>query len=338
MRRTLLHVALVGFSLPSAAIAQAGGQSGTETRLDGYAEWHRGDALIVDGQRVRASSRMKFRGDGGPRDLRSIPLGYEVKLKGVRLGDGAILAHEIEARPNGNALFEGDLRSAFDEMERQYLRRGRMYDEDGKGRVAHDYGRLHEEGRDVERVRAITRNIVPGYLSPEDFRVYVVDNAEWNAMAAPNRSIFVFSGLLRDLDDDEVAIVLGHELAHASHEHSRKQFKKNLLIQLGALGVAASAEAIDGTGKRIALQAIALVGAAAWTNGYGRSHEDQADRVGLRYAHEGGYDVAKGPALWTKFARKYGEGNRVFSFFFSDHSQALVRARNLERELAFNYR
>ncbi len=338
MRRMLWVVAAFGFGLPSAAVAQPGGPSGAATRLDSYAEWHRGDTLIVDGQRVRASSRTRFRGDGNARDLRSIPLGYEVKLKGVRTGDGAILAQEIEARPNGNALFEGDLRQAFDERERLYLRRGRMYDEDDKGGVAHDYGRLHEEGRDVERVRAITSNLVPGYLSPEDFRVYVVDNKEWNAMAAPNRSLYVFSGLLRDLDDDEVAIVLGHELAHASHEHSRKQFKKNLLIQLGALGVAASAEAIDSKGKRIALQAIALVGASAWTNGYGRSHEDQADRVGLRYAHEGGYAVAKGPALWMKFARKYGDGNRVLNFFFSDHSQALVRARNLERELAFNYR
>jgi Zn-dependent protease with chaperone function len=213
-----------------------------------------------------------------------------------------------------------------------------MYDEDENGRIAHDYGRLSEEGAEVDRVRRITRGIVPGYLRSEDFRVYVIDNKDWNAMAAPNRSIYVFNGLLRDMSDDEVAIVLGHELAHATHEHSRKQFKKQILIQLAALGVVAGAESIDNSSTRIALQAVALIGATAWSNGYGRSHEDQADRVGLRYAFEGGYDVQRGPELWMRFARKYGEGNKIVNFFFSDHSQSLVRARNLERELALNYR
>jgi Zn-dependent protease with chaperone function len=166
----------------------------------------------------------------------------------------------------------------------------------------------------------------------------VVDNKEWNAMAAPNGSIYVFSGLLKDLDDDEVAVVLGHELAHATHEHSRKQFKKTLLIQLGAAAVAVGAQAIDDTAQRVALQAVAVIGATAWTSGYGRSHEDQADRVGLRYAYEGGYDVSKGPGLWVKFAKKYGEGNKLVNFFLSDHSQSLVRAKNLQREIGYNYR
>lgn len=309
-----------------------------EVRLDGYAEWRQGDTLIVDGQRVRPSSRLKFKGGGEARDFNSIPLGYETKLKGVRLIDGTVLARELEAKPNGDALFENDLRSAFDEMEKQYLRRGRMYDEDEDGNVSEDYGRLRDEGRDVDRVRRITRDIVPGYMKPEDFRVYVVDNKDWNAMAAPNRSIYVFSGLLRDMDDDQVAIVLGHELVHATHEHSRRQFKKQMLIQLAALGVLAGAESIDNAGKRIALQAIALIGASAWSNGYGRSHEDQADRVGLRYAYEGGYAVEKGPGLWMRFAEKYGDGNKIVNFFFSDHSQSLARSRNLERELALNYR
>ena len=65
--------------------------------------------------------------------------------------------------------------------------------------------------------------------------------------------------------------------------------------------------------------------------------EDQADRVGLRYAYEAGYDVTKGPRLWNRFAKKYGEGNKVASFFFGDHSQSAARATKLEKELAFNY-
>lgn len=158
-------------------------------------------------------------------------------------------------------------------------------------------------------------------------------------MAAPNDSMYVFSGLLADMDDDEVAIILGHELAHATHEHSRKQFKKDMLIQLAALGVAAVAEeTVKNEKGRVVLQVAALLGASAWQSGYGRGHEDQADRVGLRYANEGGFDVRKGPALWNRFAKKYGDSPKLLNFFFGDHSVAQDRAKNLTRELALNYR
>jgi hypothetical protein len=65
--------------------------------------------------------------------------------------------------------------------------------------------------------------------------------------------------------------------------------------------------------------------------------EDQADRVGLRYAYEAGYDITKGPRLWNRFAKKYGEGNKAANFFFSDHSLSAARATKLEKEIAYNY-
>ena len=80
-----------------------------------------------------------------------------------------------------------------------------------------------------------------------------------------------------------------------------------------------------------------MFGAMAWSNGYGRNLEDQADRVGLRYAYEAGYDISKGPRLWNRFAKRYGEQGKVANFFFSDHSQSSARAAKLEKEIAFNY-
>ncbi len=311
---------------------------GRRESLDGYAEWWRDGLLIVDGQRVRLAAAGKFKGSRNVTGFTQIPLGYEVKVKGRRRSDGVVEADEVEAKENGTALFETDLRSAFDAMEQKYLTERRMYDEDDKGK-RQEYGRLYTKGHEVDRVRRILSRLVPGYLERRDFRIYVVENKEWNAMAAPNDSIYVFSGLLADLDDDEVAIVLGHELVHATHEHSRKAFKKNMLIQLAALGVVAVAEeSVEDKNKRVVLQVAALLGASAWTSGYGRSHEDQADRVGLRYASEGGFDVRKGPTLWNRFAAKYGNSPKALNFFFGDHSVAQDRAKNLTRELALNYR
>lgn len=336
MTRRILFPLLfaLAFLLPLPAAAQ---KEPARESLDGYAEWRRGDLLIVDGQRVRLSAAGKFKGHDDVKAFAQVRLGDEVRVRGRRAADGVLIADEVEAKSNGNALFESDLKSAFDGMEQKYLAERRMY-EDGENGKKVDMGRLYTSGPEVDRVRRIFERLRPAYLQGRDFRVYVVDNKEWNAMAAPNDSIYVFTGLLRDMDDDEVAIVLGHELAHATHEHSRKSFKKAMLIQLAALGVAAiTEETVDDKNKRAVLQVATMLGATAWTNGYGRSHEDQADRVGLRYAAEGGYDVRKGPALWNRFAAKYGDSSKVANFFFGDHSVAQDRARNLTREIRLNY-
>ena len=176
-----------------------------------------------------------FNGSGRPRDGRP-----EVKAEGVRDADGSLIARKLEARPNGMAMFESDVLKGTNAAEAAYRRVGHMFEQVDEDRAV-DFGVLHESGPRVERVRRITRRLLPPTVDPDDVRVYVVDNPEWNAMAMGNYSIYVFSGLLDDMDDDEVAIVLGHELAHATHEHSRKQFKKQMWIQLAALGLGSGA-------------------------------------------------------------------------------------------------
>ncbi len=319
--------------------------AGKIVKLDGYAEWHDGEMLIVEGQRVKATERTRFVGKGVARGFDAIPLGYEVKVHGYRAPDGTVLALKVEAKPNGSALFEGQLRSAFDETEQRWRRDGGAFEQ------GQNLGTLLDSGRDVERIRSIVDRLVPPYRRASDFRTYVVDNSAWNAMAAPNGSVFVFRGLLDAMDDDELAIILGHELAHTTHEHSRRQYKRSLWTNLGLASVLAVSEggsssqaneceqpgqrgdtrgSFIGTGEAI--------GALAFTNQYSRQHEDQADRVGLRYAYEAGFDVSKAPGLWRKFERKHGGQPEALNFFFGSHSTSGARARNLAKELDHNYR
>ena len=191
----------------------------------------------------------------------------------------------------------------------------------------------------MDRVRAITDSLVPPYRGREDFRVYVVANKEWNAMAAPNGAIFVFSGLLQDMDDDEVAIVLGHELVHATHEHSRKGFKERLVWMIAdAAGVVAAAEGIDSDVE-------ARRGAARCdAGGDARSTTATAGPTRTR-------PTAWGSATPTRAATSVDEGataveplraevrrrEQGVNFFFSDHSLSAARATKLEEEIAINY-
>ena len=174
---------------------------------------------------------------------------------------------------------------------------------DDKGMTVEDFGELTTQGPEAERVRTIMTRLAPAHVAGMSPRSYVVKNDEWNAMAAPNYSVYVFAGLLHSLDDDEVAIVLGHELAHASHEHSRRQATRGQWTAIGAFAATlVVGETIDNDLGRTAAQMGTLLTASAMINGYSREHEDQADRVGLRYAWQAGFDVTKGPRLWSRFA------------------------------------
>jgi predicted Zn-dependent protease len=239
-------------------------------------------------------------------------------------------------RPNGNALFEQEVRNGTNELEGLWLRNRAAFEADGKGKKV-QIGEIEDAGPRVERVRRITRRLVPPYVDLNKLRVYVIDNKEWNAMAMGNGAVWVFSGIMQDMDDTDLAIVIGHELAHYTHEHSRRQMRRGMWLQMGSLAALAAAEAIDNHGLKALAQVGSMVGFGAWMNGFGRDLEDQADRVGLRYAHEGGYNVSGAPGVWQKFLDKYGDQNKVTNFFFSDHSTAATRRKNLEQELRHNY-
>jgi len=339
MRRRVRIPVVAGFLL-AVAIPWAGAQdtrSAKPENFSGYAEWTRGRTLIVDGQRVVANPATKFKSKGFP-TLESIPLGHEVGVKGIRLPDGALLATEVEAKPNGVGMFENDIRSATDEMEAKWLQDGAITEEDDGGKER-TIGRVVTAGPRVERVQRITRRILPPYVDASRIRVHVVETKGWNAMAMGNGAVWVFTGLLDDMSDDEVALILGHELAHYTHEHSRREFKRAFWGQLIGVGAMLAAEALTDDEKKQAGVAVAAMAVMlVKRNGYSRELEDQADRVGMRYAYEGGYDVSKGPSLWTRFRDKYGDENGLMNFFLGSHPQASDRIKRLTREVELNYR
>jgi Zn-dependent protease with chaperone function len=320
-------------TFPAAQSDPAARKTRAET-VKGYAEYRNGDVLVIEGQRVRPHpGKIKYR---GVKSLEAIPLGFEAEAKGVRLPDGVILATEISAKPNGIAMYEGDVLNATNQIEQTWVQNKVMFEPIGDGK-AKKIGDIKESGPEVDRVRGIMNRLRPPYVPAEALRVRVVVTEEWNASAMGNGAIWVYTGLMDAVSDDELAIVLGHELAHYTHEHTRKQAKQGMFTQLLGAG-AAIGGSYAGTGMAGQMSALgASLGLTAFSSGYSRDAEDQADRVGLRYAYEGGFDVRKGPVLWGKFRDKYGEQDSVTNFFVGSHSRPSDRIRNIQQELALNY-
>jgi Zn-dependent protease with chaperone function len=328
-------LALMGLVLVVGLAAGPGVAADQSVRLDSYAEWKRGAGLVVDGQLVRPGPKTKWKGEAT--NVADVRLGDEVRIRGVRQADGAIVASTIDVRPNRpNALFEAEVRNGTRELEAAWTQ-NRLAVEPGPDGSVRRIGEVTETGAEVERVRRIVNRLAPPYVPRDQLRVYVIDNEDWNAMAMGNGAIWIYSGIVRDMSDNQLAIVVGHELAHYTHEHSRRQARRGVWTQVAGLAAIIGAAAIDSRAARAGAQLGAALGLSALSAGYGRDLEDQADRVGLRYAYEGGFPVQDAPEVWQRFLDKYGQEDHVTNFFFSDHSLATARQENLRREIANNY-
>ncbi|MCI0566646.1 MAG: M48 family metalloprotease [Acidobacteria bacterium] len=334
MMRTRLVMLLAIWTvagLPTTTLA------GERVKLTGYLDYRKGSFLIVDAQRVQVGTNTQFKGNGRATSIQTIPIGYEMKVKGMRLQNGTVAALEIEARRNGIGSTEKQIVASTDKAEKTWVQAKQVVEPGPDGKQV-SMGALHDSGPQVERARKIVNRILPAQVNPMKVRVYVVDNKEWNAMAMANYSIYVFSGLMADMDDDEMAIVLGHELAHATYEHSRRQASKSQITGIAGQAAALGAGMIKNETAKSAAQQATVLSVTTFGNAFSREYEDQADRVGLRYVYEAGYDYTKAPQLWRRFAAKYGDQDQVTNFFFGNHSLSTKRAAALEKEIANNYR
>jgi Zn-dependent protease with chaperone function len=325
-----MNSSIVGPSL-AAALALFGSVK-TET-INGYAEFRRGDTVIVEGQRVVATSSTIFK---GAKRIADIPLGYEVKVKGERTSAGVLIAQQIEAKANGSGGSEQEIIAGSNEAEQTWVKAGMMFEPADSGKVI-KIGDILESGPYVTRARAIMDRIRPSYIPASALRVRVVKTDQWNASAMANGAIWVFTGLMDAMNDDELAIILGHELTHFSHEHIRRQMSKGSMGQI--LGTATQI-GVSQIKNKTAQQVAAMggqMGLSALMTSYSRDHEDQSDRVGLRYVYEAGYDPTKGPGLWEKFKQKYGETDKITNFFTGDHSRPTERISNIRRQIQLNY-
>jgi Zn-dependent protease with chaperone function len=304
-------------------------------KISGYAEFRTGDTLIVDGQRVVAGSGITV---SGPKlsTLGSIPLGYEVKVEGRRDAGGTLVARKVEAKPNGSDSKEKEVIAASDDAEKTWVDKKMMFEPGDSGKVT-NIGEIQESGPYVDRARRIMNRLRPSYVPASALRVRVVKTDQWNASAMANGAVWVFTGLMDAMDDDEMAIVLGHELTHYTHEHVRRNMSKGTLARILGVGAEVAASQLkNATAQQVAALGGQL-GLSALMSGYSREFEDQADRVGLRYVYQAGFDPTKGPGLWTKFKDKYGEEDKVTNFFTGDHSRPTERIKNINRQIKLNY-
>jgi predicted Zn-dependent protease len=194
--------------------------------------------------------------------------------------------------------------------------------------------RLNADAADVQRVRAIAQRLIPqgarfNAAAARDWKweANVIEAPTVNAVVLPGGKIMVFSGLIDrlQLTDDELAAVIGHEIAHALLEHGRARMSEALVKNLG-INLAAAYFGLSDLGTA----ALAQAAQVAVTLPYSRSHETDADLVGIELAARAGYDPRAAVSVWQKMSRV---GGAQPPELLSTHPANASRIRELEEAM-----
>ena len=195
---------------------------------------------------------------------------------------------------------------------------------------AKQQGALAQPGNaQLQRLQGIAQRLIPQALVWNErakgwkWEVNLIGSQQINAFCMPGGKIVFYTGLIDKLklSDDEIAMVMGHEMAHALREHSREQLAKT---QATGLGIRLGA-AIFGLGDMGT--AAANLGGKLLTLKFSRSDETDADLVGLELAARAGYNPQAAVTLWEKMGEANGNGGIGF---LSTHPTGPNRIANLQ--------
>lgn len=189
----------------------------------------------------------------------------------------------------------------------------------------------------VKRLRAIAARIVPfaqrwnPAAANWKWEVNLLNSDQVNAFCMPGGRIAFFSGILTKLNltDDEVAMVMGHEIAHALREHARKRAVQSTAVSIASkLGGAVLSQYL-GIDPRIT-DTVAGVGGQLTVMKFSRGDETESDLVGIDLAARAGFDPRAGVALWQKM----GAVNAMQPMeFLSTHPSGNSRIQDMQKQM-----
>ena len=191
-------------------------------------------------------------------------------------------------------------------------------------------GALADAGNpQLQRLRGIALRLIPyaaqwnPRASQWRWEVNLIGSKQINAFCMPGGKIAFYTGIIDQLKltDDEIAMIMGHEMAHALREHSREQLAKN---QATSIGISLGAQLL---GLGDIGNAAARLGGQLLSLKFSRNDESDADLVGLELAARAGFDPQAAVSLGRKMGQATGEGGIGF---LSTHPTGPDRIRQLE--------
>lgn len=173
----------------------------------------------------------------------------------------------------------------------------------------------------------------PELIEGFQWQYNTVEDPTVNAWCMPGGRIVFYTGILDvTSNDDEIAVIMGHEIAHAVAGHGNERMSQAAALQ-GATSVAQFAlmnDSTPGLGNAILLQSIGIGGQLGMLK-FGRKHESESDEMGLIFMNKAGYDPYSAVTFWTKM--KEASGGQAPPEFMSTHPSNDRRIADIQQKL-----
>jgi predicted Zn-dependent protease len=208
----------------------------------------------------------------------------------------------------------------------EFLQNHQLSQDQGKVQMVRRVGRRIQQS--VERYFA--REDLSDELAGYEWEFNLVEDDQINAFAMPGGKVVVYTGLLPVARDETgLAVVMGHEIAHAVAKHGNERMSQVLVTQMAGMGLAAALQSQPGTTRQLAMAAFGAGATVGFLLPYSRVQESEADRLGLIFMAMAGYDPREAVGFWKRMAAK--KEGKAPPEFLSTHPADETRIRNIQQ-------
>ncbi len=234
----------------------------------------------------------------------------------------------VTDRPRLHLVPSDALLTMSQEQYSQFLAQHELSDDEGKVQMVQEVGHniagavevyMREQGMEDE-------------IEHFDWQFSLVEDDAVNAFAMPGGNIVFFTGILPIAEDENgVAVIMGHEIAHVIANHGNERMSQALLTQLGGVALAVALRERPAATQQMFMAAYGAGAQVGVLLPYSRLHESEADHLGLIFMAMAGYDPREAPRFWERMAAQKDAPQPPE--FLSTHPADERRIRDLEARL-----
>jgi predicted Zn-dependent protease len=232
----------------------------------------------------------------------------------------------ITGRQSLNLVSDSELVSMSLQQYQEVLHKAKLSQDQEKVQMVRNVGaRIARATEDLLRQRGMESEL-RNYKW--EFNL-IQDDKTVNAWCMPGGKVAVYTGLLPVAQNETgLAVVMGHEIAHAVAKHGNERVSQGLLQQMGGAALSVALSTSPAATSNLFLQAYGVGTNIAFMLPYSRTHESEADRIGLILMAKAGYDPREAVPFWKRMA---GSGGSRPPEFLSTHPAPETRIMQIER-------
>ncbi len=175
------------------------------------------------------------------------------------------------------------------------------------------------------------QNNMSHQLQGYEWEFNLVEDSAVNAWCMPGGKVVVYTGILPiTKDENGLAVVMGHEIAHAVANHGNERMSQGLMVQMGGMALEKALESKPSETRSLAMAAFGVGTAVGVLLPYSRLHESEADHMGLIFMAMAGYDPNTAPTFWERMA---ADSKGAPPEILSTHPSDATRIENLKKYL-----